>query len=222
MIKKTVAYRADERKQIAICVGIRNRSEMLLKHLLPSMSRLDNQDRIVLSICDCHSEDEPKLYQKIRNIWKGGVIYENSNMPFTRSTSINRAVEICNSNMVFLCDADMTLPKDFVSQMDKFVGANKAWFPICFSLNKDRPKVITKKNGFWRPYGYGMAGFLRKDFIDIGQLPVDDEYKSWGKEDTNLWNRCKEKMFVTREKCPRLFHNWHSDDMAFKNKFYNT
>jgi len=205
---------------ITICVGIRNRTDNLLKYLIESMNQCEKKDQIGLSVFDCHSNDVPNLEEIIEEAWNGHLTYTNSNDKFTRSSAINGAVNQSPSERIFLCDADMSLPKDFVDQHNLHVTIHQVWFPICFSLNQGAKKEIKKENGFWRHQGHGMVGIMRSKYFFLGSL--SEKFKKWGGEDNDFFTRCRRKLKVVRENCQGLYHNWHSLDDAFKNKFYQT
>jgi len=191
---------------IGICVGIKNRTDRLLQCLIKSMCLCTDKDQLTLSIYDCGSEDDVK--SQIEKVWPGKLIFTSRQEKFTRSHSINAAVMQCPTPQVFLCDVDMTLPVDFVSQFLANVGPGKVWFPICFTLRKGKPKEVTVINGWWRDTGFGMAGLLRSDFLTVGGL--DLKFIRWGGEDSDIHDRCKNAGFtVVRENCTGMFHNWH-------------
>jgi len=191
---------------IGICVGIKNRTDRLLQCLIESMNLCTDNDQIVLSIYDCGSSDDIK--DAVQKAWPGKLFFTSRQEKFTRSHSINAAVMQCSAPNVFLCDVDMTLPVDFVSQFHANVGPGKVWFPICFTLRKGKPHEVTVINGWWRDTGFGMAGFCREDFLKIGGLSL--KFTQWGWEDSDLHERCLlDGLSVVRENSPGLFHNWH-------------
>jgi len=204
--------------KIAVCVGIRNRSKQLVDCLLLSLKRCAARKSIALSVYDCHSDDVPNLEVAIRKEWRGVLHYQNSPNQFTRSSAFNGAVRQCEEEYLFLCDADMTLPPDFVSQFTNNVNKNQIWFPICFNLKVNRPMIIHKSNGKWRGRGFGILGIHRNKFEDTGSLP--ESFTSWGGEDTFFYTQCRG--VIIRERCKGLFHNWHDDSLDFKNQWYNT
>lgn len=205
---------------ISICVGIRNRSEQFLNCLVKSLSSCKKNDFLELSIVDCHSDDVAGLSDLIRKKWNGKIKYTNSSKPFTRSSSLNDAVKQTINDLLFLCDADMLLPHDFVLQFLRNVDQNKIWFPICFNLNDRAKPIIDKQNGVWRPTGHGMVGITKFDYIRVGGL--DEIFNKWGGEDNEFFQRCSRNSKIVRERCKGLFHVWHQNDAKFKNKYYRT
>lgn len=203
---------------ICVCVGVRNRSEQLLKHLVPSLAQCASAKDIALSVLDCRSTDVPELAKEIRKIWTHKLYFKNSDKLFTRSSSINNAVKQSKESLLFLCDADISLPSDFVDLMKKNVKKNQTWYPICFSLFVNRPKIEKVDNGRWRKRGFGLVGIHREKFKEI--KGYSETFKSWGGEDTYMFTQTTG--IISRTICKGLFHNWHSDDLNYKNKWYNT
>jgi hypothetical protein len=193
-------------KEIGICVGHKNRSEALLGHLIESMNECIYKDRLRLSVFDCGTEGD--ILGEIQEHWKGSLEFRQKVEPFTRTHSLNEAVEQCPSDFIFLCDADMTLPRDFPEQFHENVGRGKVWFPICYSMRKGKHRSLDPRDGWWRDSGMGMAGFYKPDFEQVGAMNI--EFRKWGDEDYDLHERCVEAGYeIVREKCVGLFHNWH-------------
>ena len=193
--------------EIGVCVGHKNRTDRLISCLVEPITNCDQKDQIVLSLYDCGSEGD--VEREVRAIYDGPMVYTCRDEKFTRSHSINAAVLQCSAPYVFICDADMSLPVDFVDQFKRNVAPGKAWFPVCFSLRKGKPREITVLNGWWRDTGFGMAGFFREDFVKIGGLGL--RFTKWGGEDADLFERCEKAGFsVVRENCEGLYHNWHA------------
>jgi glycosyltransferase involved in cell wall biosynthesis len=191
--------------KITICVGIKNRTFFLIKCLIRSMNKCKLKENLELSIFDCCSDDVDNIKEKILENWKGILFFKQENVAFTRSYTFNKAVENSNSEFIFLCDADMYLPEDFVEQFYKNVSQDKTWFPICFSLLKNKPLIENESNGWWREYGFGMVAITKKVFYESGCL--NNVFSEWGGEDNDLYERVKTKKI--REKCFGLFHCWH-------------
>lgn len=194
------------RREITVCVGLKNRTYSLVKNLITSMNECDDKHLLELSVCDCNTTDVLDLHKIIRKYWLGKLRFKQSDRVFSRAFSMNRAVENSTNKYVFICDADMSLPKDFILQYNKNVDKNKVWFPVCYSLLKDEKLVIAESNGWWRHNGFGMVGIYKKYFIKCGM--INEEFVSWGGEDNDLYNRIPERNRV-RSICYGLYHNWH-------------
>jgi len=202
-------FRKQKLEPITICTGIFNRSDNYLNLFLPSVASCSNKDLISLSVFDCGSNDVENLEQQIKNIWAGDLDYNLKHMPFTRAKSFNRAVKYAKTKYVFLCDADMTIPKDIVLLVNRYVAYKRVWFPKCFFLYKNMNSKQLYKNGEWLNYdATGMVACLKSDFLAIGGL--DETYLTWGGEDTDLWKRFHEAQFIViRNKQRGLLHHWH-------------
>ena len=198
---------------IAICVSVKNRSLNLKNYLIDSMNQCNDKQDIILSVFDFGSTDVPNLKQYIQEYWKGELILNSKNEPFSRTIGINNAVEQVDCDKVFICDSDMTLPSNFVRQATNKIDERKIWFPICFSMYKGyRERVISPKiTGWWRKEGYGMMGILKSNFISVGKY--DTNFSEWGAEDNNFLLRIKNGDFkIVRKRCKGLFHNYHPRD----------
>jgi glycosyltransferase involved in cell wall biosynthesis len=193
-------------REIAVCVGLKNRTYSLINNLITSMNKCDDKHLLELSVCDCNTTDVLDLYKIIRRHWLGKLKFKQSSKAFSRAFSMNRAVENSTKKYVFICDADMSLPKDFILQYNKNVEKNKVWFPVCYSLLKNEKLVISESNGWWRYNGFGMVGIYKKYYIKCGG--INEKFVSWGGEDNDLYNRIPERNRV-RSNCFGLYHNWH-------------
>lgn len=195
-------------KPITICTGIYNRSDNYLFHLLSSINLAKHQHLITLSVFDCNSTDVKNLKSEIEKKWKGKLIFNIENRDFSRSYAFNQAVEYAETNIVFICDADLSLPKNIVNYCNYFTANKRVWYPIFFFLYKNKPAVITKQNGEWEQYGSkGMVGCLKHDWQAIGGL--NEIYTEWGNEDTELWERFHKKGFTIVRNRTNIIHHWH-------------
>jgi len=169
------------------------------------MNECYNNKQLILSVYDCGS----KNIQTTKDYWKGEYILQTEKKQFSRAYSFNKAVEGTNCDNIFLCDADMTLPKDFIEQFSENVAQNTIWFPICYSLHENKPRKINgEENGWWRDCGYGMVGCKRNDYWILGGL--NESFKEWGGEDNAFYDAVeKMKMRRVRKNSIGLFHNWH-------------
>ncbi|MDD5650285.1 MAG: glycosyltransferase [Candidatus Nanoarchaeia archaeon] len=192
-------------KKISICVGLKDRTNYLIKYLINSMNKCKSNDMLELSVFDCGSDDIEDLKSTIMMYWKGELAFKQQQISFSRSFTFNNAVKNSKYDYVFLCDSDMFLPEDFVEQFFKNVSKEKTWFPICFSLLKNRPFEVNENNGWWREFGFGMVGIFKDNFIKTGML--NECFTSWGGEDNDLYD--KVGTIKIREKCFGLFHCWH-------------
>lgn len=195
---------------VSICTGLKNRSENYLHFVLDSVLQMENQEKIELSVFDCHSTDITALENKIREKWKGKLVFTSQDCDFARAFTFNRAINQASNELIFAADADMTLPKNLVKLCNKFVSKKSVWFPICFDLKENKPAVISEENGYWRSGGFGMFAAYKRQFFKAGKY--NEKYKTWGKEDFDLWKGFYLKgFFPIRNRCEGLFHNYHPD-----------
>lgn len=195
---------------ISICTGIYNRSDNYLNQLLPSINKAKHAHLIELSVFDCGSSDIPDLEKAIREKWSGKLVFNTRPMPFSRSATFNKAVAQSSAPVIFICDADMSVPATIVELCNSFTGKKRVWYPIIYFLFKDKPAVVAKGNGVWEQYAAkGMLACLKEDFNAIGGL--DETFKEWGAEDNELWERFYKNGFTVITNRQRgLMHHWHT------------
>jgi len=191
-------------KRISICVGIYNRSELFLDHFVESLNHAKHNEMIELSVFDCGSNDIENLEYKIKEKWKGELKFSSQNNKFTRAFSFNKAVEQSTSEIIFICDADMTLPENIVSICNYYTSKKTIWYPIVFYKPKDK-----NEKGHWMQYGgKGMLACYKSEFLKVGKL--NETYTEWGREDDELWERfMKSGYHIIRNRQRGLIHNWH-------------
>jgi hypothetical protein len=167
-------------------------------------------------VFDCGSTDTPNLQERIQEIYKGQLIFRSEPIDFTRSSSFNKAVKQANNELIFICDADFSLPKKLVQLIANYTSAHTFWFPIVFYLYKNKPAVFHPNNGEWMLYGgKGIVGCYKKDYEKVGCL--DEQFTSWGGEDEAFYLNCyASKMNIIRTRENQLLHHWHP---SFNPKF---
>jgi hypothetical protein len=197
-----------ELKPVSICTGLKNRSSNYLDILIESIQKSDHPELIELSVFDCGSDDIEDLETEIRKKWNGKLLFSQQKIEFSRSHAFNRAVEQSSNAIIYISDADMSVPHDIVKICNKYVFLKNVWFPVCFHLKKDMQKGYDKENGEWYPVGKGMFASKKDDFIKIGRF--DESFKQWGGEDWELWLRFyKCGFFPYRNRQNGLFHHYH-------------
>jgi glycosyltransferase involved in cell wall biosynthesis len=194
---------------VSICTGIYNRSPLYLAHFLESINRAKHAELIELSVFDCGSTDIADLEAAISQQWKGKLVFAGEPVKFSRAYSFNHAVKQATNEIVFLCDADMSVPQDIVELCNRYTGRRSVWYPIVFYLLRGKQPAHSTKSGHWMQYGgKGMLACTKKSFIEVGML--DESFTEWGREDDELWERfMKQGYSVIRNRQNGLFHHWH-------------
>ena len=197
---------------ISICVGTKNRSKIFIRNFVRSLNNCKHAHLIELSVFDCNSNDVPDLEALIRKEFGGKLIFKSENLPFTRAIAFNKAVLQSTNDLIFICDADFTIPENIVGMVNKFTNSQQVWFPIVFYLYKNKPEFYSKKNGEWMIWGgKGILACQKKDFLKIGM--IDETFIGWGGEDEELWQRFhKNRYVVIRNRCKELLHHWHPSE----------
>lgn len=187
---------------VTICIGIKNRSVNLLDHVIGSMNACDNKHLLKLSIHDAGSDDIDDLEASVKARWKGYLIYNKTLMPFSRSATFNLAVKQADEGLILVCDADMSLPKDIVFKVNKFVNSKSAWFPHVWYQNEDG------KTGRYYTESTGMMACRKSDYLKTGGM--DESIKEWGKEDWLLFFEFyKHGIGCIRSNEPEFIHHYH-------------
>ena len=193
---------------ITICIGIKNRWSQVLEHLLPSLLEAEHRELIQLSIFDCGSTDVPNAETLLRRNWTGSVLLQVEERPFTRSYSFNRAIEQAQTELVFICDADVALPADIVKKANYYVSQKTTWFPIVNDMRRGASRAEALEQPHWRPTGKGLFGAYKWQWEKAGRY--DERIKSWGAEDWDLWFRLWDLGYIPiRTKDKDLLHRWH-------------
>jgi glycosyltransferase involved in cell wall biosynthesis len=197
-----------ELKSVSICTGLKNRSSNYIDIFLESLLKLDHPEHIELSVFDCGSDDIEDLKASIMKKWKGKLVFSAMNIEFSRSFAFNRAVEQSNGPLIFICDADISLPEKLVERCNRYVFAKNVWFPVCFYLHPGKNNSYNTEAGKWNPGGKGMFASKKSDFLKLGMF--DESIKKWGGEDWDLWFRFYENgFFPYRNRQKWLFHHYH-------------
>jgi glycosyltransferase involved in cell wall biosynthesis len=188
---------------VTLCVSNKNRSQALLQFLAASLQKANHKDLIYLSVFDCGSEDRIYLEQELNRLFGEKLIFKTEAIPFARSYAINQAVSRASTDLVFITDADISVPVDIVEKINFYARRNRVWFPITSAfINKE--ETITE----WYTEGKGLTACNKKQFQSMGGY--DESITNWGGEDNDFWIRCWEnKLFPVRSKEKDLIHHWH-------------
>jgi glycosyltransferase involved in cell wall biosynthesis len=146
----------------------------------------------------------------------------NYDEPLNRAAARNKAFALAAADpddIVFFVDCDMVVPPDFVSRIQAAVCPGRAYFPVCYSLYRDRPQSVfgsgpqhspgrSKAHGWWRHAGRGNCGFVARDFTELGGWATKYGAR-YGKEDDDIFTRASKKLTAFRDEVPGFFHLWH-------------
>jgi len=156
-------------------------------------------------------------------------IYQmKDNRFFSFGTAINTAVpEVCQpDDVIAVIGSDFIFPSFYTKAIVKELKLpGYAFFPICYSLHKEKPREIYGSNrevelynGWWREEGWGLYAIHHCDFEMVGGMW---DNKTWGGEDNEFYGKCiNRNMQIVRYKMVGLFHLWHPEDKEYKGRFY--
>ncbi len=132
--------------------------------------------------------------------------------PFNKGRGLNIAIPLISHGIVFFMDADMEIRTRALFDDIRTVvqRGRKVLFPICWSYSNP-----AHTEGWKRDWGVGNV-----------IQPTDTvrpyvEKDSWGKED--WWNFCwyRDRGLAVRTYYGEGFvHQWHPNDLEFKNQYY--
>jgi predicted glycosyltransferase involved in capsule biosynthesis len=196
-------FASDRSEIIWICVGNKNRSEALLNYLIPSLTKLNHLSRFGLSVVDCNSSDVADLEGKLKQHWQGQLVFSSHDIPFSRAAVFNLAITQAPGDLVFVCDADMSLSQNIADLIDKNTTKKTAWFPICqWQLSPD------EEHWKWFTAGTGIFSAYKHQLQKTGLY--NEAITAWGKEDWDLFFRFYQKgIMPLRSRCQNLYHHWH-------------
>ncbi|XP_077979018.1 chondroitin sulfate synthase 1-like [Glandiceps talaboti] len=145
---------------------------------------------------------------------------------FSRAVGLDLGIkQFSDNSLLFLCDVDVGFDNNFLNRCRRnTIYKQQAYFPIVFSLYdpaliyqdvegekipEEPSQDITKHNGFWVHYGYGMACLYNYDYRAVGGFDITTY--GWGGEDVELYNRfIKSNVKVFRAVDPALIHHYHN------------
>jgi predicted glycosyltransferase involved in capsule biosynthesis len=189
-------------RPITICTGLKDRSENYVQVMLESLKKAENSELISLSVFDCGSSDVPDLKQKIKDVWDGNLVFSSEKMDFTRSRSFNAAVSQAETDLVFICDADIEIPANIVKLVCRNTSKRVSWFPILWWLNEDNA------TGSFFSGSTGMLSCYKSNFKAVGGY--DESITSWGYEDWTLYfSFYRHRITAYRTKEKNMKHHWH-------------
>ena len=212
-------------KNISICTTLKNRSivhtdhgtRYLFLNFLNSIKHVFDfgYSNLELIVSDFGSTDIPNLYDYIKTTIKDipfHIVNLEKENKFNRGLGLNKAISFSSHDYILILDVDMIFNENLINNCYKYViEENKAYFPICYTFENDP----SQQNGFWLDVAYGNFSMSKKNWLDAGKIP---EYNRWGEEDLHFY----EKLTCSkiREKCDYFIHQWHPNDIEWKNRFY--
>ncbi|XP_048359174.1 chondroitin sulfate synthase 3 [Sphaerodactylus townsendi] len=130
-----------------------------------------------------------------------------------------------NDTLLLFCDVDLIFTPDFLQRCRaNTIQGQQVYYPIIFSQYDpkvtyggtpptDSDFVFTKRTGFWRDYGFGIACIYKSDLVSAGGF--DTSIQGWGLEDVDLFTKVITsglKAFRSQEVgVVHIFHQVHCD-----------
>lgn len=139
---------------------------------------------------------------------------------FARGLAIHQGISVLkDSSLIFICDVDLDIHPDFFQRCAKnTIKGKRVYYPMFFKLynekyisdNVTEPPVVemTRKQGHWASYSYGMLCIYKSDYVASGGFNTG--IQGWGGEDVDLYEKViKAGIEVLRTPDPGLVHRWH-------------
>ena len=140
--------------------------------------------------------------------------------PFSRSRALHFGVSrLAPQELAFFCDVDMKIEHHFLRRCrSNTIRGARVYFPMFFKFynmkyaywNEKKPDhlTISRKNGHWASYSYGMVCVYKSDYDSVGGM--DTKIVGWGEEDVEFFQKVlRKRLNVMRAPDTGLFHYWH-------------
>jgi len=205
---------------LSICVTVKNRSRVQVEdrelQLFPNcvcsiVEAVGSRMSCELIVTDFGSDDWPLQEWLPQAAHPIPVKIIHVDGPFSRGQGLNIAAEAAESEFLLFADTDLLLGTEVFTAGIKNLKENKACFPVLFYYND-----LSHTDGWWNYYSLGNCFVTKKMFYDAGRWP---EYKTWGKEDDHFFERVSQLTEVVRETVGGFRHQWHPDDLIWKNRY---
>ncbi|KAM3849953.1 chondroitin sulfate synthase 3-like [Diretmus argenteus] len=217
------------RKKVNILVPLTGRYDIFVRFmenfektcLIPN----ENVKLAIILVDNDSNQDREKHMELIKDYRKRYPKAHLSVIPMTGGFSRGLALELGssqldNATLLFFCDVDLIFNGDALQRCrDNTIRGRQVYFPVVFSQYDpkvvyagNRPEentfVFTKKSGFWRDYGFGIACVFKSDLITAGGF--DTSIEGWGLEDVDLFTKViNSGLKVFRSQEPGMVHMYH-------------
>lgn len=187
-------------KQLHILVSIKDRQEVLKNVFISSVLNLEKLYQTALTIV-CHENEKEEITLTTSALSKHiEVKIVTVKTPFARAKYLNEGLKHLINKWVFITDVDIAVPQNLHSIFNKFVNAQRAWFPIC-DLQNEQGKLDKQY-----PEGVGLVGYLHNK-----NLSFNEEIKEWGNEDWEfLYLLFESGMYPERSQKDGFTHYFHA------------
>lgn len=207
--------------QLSICVALKNRSRVpvegrvleLFPNCVRSLAKAVCELGITaeLVVCDGGSTDWPLEEWLAAAAQPMRVKLIRTEQPFSHGGYLNTALSHAAYENVMAIDACMTCDAAVMALGLRYCTVDQPFLPMLFSYWKPDHSA-----GWWRDTCFGVI-FARTDRAK--RVHGWHSYQQWGSDDTEFAGRIgQDGTGYVRFATPGLFHHWHPNDIAWKNK----
>ena len=195
---------------------------------------LRTQGQIALAVMLFHSETDDRTEETMAYISELQTKYPHHDLrvipvkgPFSRALALQQGSALYERDaLMFFIDVDIYLNVESLYRIRTLIIQHRqVYFPIVFSQydpkmlcpsgeekcileGSNDPFSFNHDYGYWRQFGFGIAGIYKSDFEKIGGF--DTTIMGWGKEDVDLFNRIlSSNLTVYRAVDPGIVHIFH-------------
>lgn len=185
-----------------------NRTEVEKRPLENLLSCLESQtdESFFVRIVDWHSTDID--VSTIAMLTKLRVFVTKLDGQFNRSVGKNYLIDSCDTDYLFLIDADMIVPNNLIERAKQIMRDYTFWFPACrFEASVDG-EILTD----YVPNAVGnVCGHIDK-FRSL-RFKEGGNYNRWGNEDVNFFQRARMNPAykILRDNVEGMIHQYHTD-----------
>ncbi|XP_028829117.1 chondroitin sulfate synthase 3 [Denticeps clupeoides] len=228
--ESTKGMREHHQRKVHILVPLTGRYDIFIRFMenFEKTCLVTSQNvKLTIVLVDSNSnQDHEKHLDLIKDYHNKYPKADVSVIPMTGDFSRGLALEmgsalLSNNSLLFFCDVDLVFNADALQRCrDNTIQGKQVYFPVIFSQYdpkivyggnappEDSNFVFSKKSGFWRDYGYGIACIFKSDLQRAGGF--DTSIQGWGMEDVDLFTKViGSGLRVFRSHEPGIVHVYH-------------
>ncbi len=207
---------------VTVLSGLSSRLEHFLQQYERNVLQLGEDVTLTIVLFDSPDASKVRLMvQQYITRYQGAKIFiVDATGEFARGIGLHRGTEhFRDDQLLFFVDVDLDISFDFFQRCRlNTLREKQVYFPVFFKLynqefvrqyhHGNSSMVITRENGHWAHYSYGMVCIYTSDYRKSGGF--DRNMRGWGEEDVDFMSRVlNHGLEAFRAPDPGLIHNWH-------------